>query len=1245
MNTTNVFPGFANGLLKRSIACMALAGFLSSTANAQSIASWHNTERELHYRPQGNDFVTVNGKRKFNRALYGTNTAFRVEAGDLPEFGLYMPGMGGNCKLGIISKGQSKWLAEAANIKAIYRPGAMLYEIKDPLLGNGTIQLTVLALASSEGVIIKAEATGVPGDIELAWVFGGASGKKFSRDGDIGADPESSFYLQADYCKDNIYTLNNNTFRLLYGFSKPLTEEQRYEIQHLPASPQPATAVKDKGKELQGIFPGKLQLADATRQGAPLQLLTTPASAMSPVVAGKVSYTAGKPVYILIQKPDSTMPADSKALPAIFTAAEAARKKIADRIVLNTPDPYINPLAGALSIAADAIWEDPSYMHGAVAWRMRLPAWRGAYVADPLGWHDRARRHFSSYALSQVLTPETGPVVADTALHLARQLEKIGTSMFSSGYICRNPNGDIRPHHYDMNLVFIDQLLTHFNWTGDTAYVKASWSLLKRHLAWEKRNFDADNDGLYDAYCCIWASDALQYSGGGVTHSSAYNYRANKMAAMLAKLVGESGDVYEQEADHIYKAMQKQLWMADKGWFAEYKDLLGLQLQHPAAGVWTVYHAMEGGVPDAFQGYQLIQYIQNEIPHIPFRPKGLADTSLYLVSTTNWQPYTWSINNVALAEELHTSLACWQGGNYEEAYRLWRSALLESMYMSASPGGFEQLSFYDAARGELYRDFADPVGMAARSLTEGLFGIKPDALHNKLLIKPGFPDSWPYAQLELPDIKINYTKNGNNARYNIAQSFQKMLSLQLQLKVLNDKITSVTVNGKPAIWKWDETAVGEPAIIIEAGKLKTYQVAVQYAGQPVEKLAYAKEAANTDNYVVTASKATLLEVYDPQQVFVSSTITKGNLAAVLRKAEGNKTVFIKVKQQQATWWMPVTFKVTQPVSVTATDLTKAEPELLLVNHSKANKAGSITWISHAGVTLSQSVTVNAGASLAIKMPETFRYAGTNRINIKWNDGTVTQQDVTGWEVPQAEGIRYDVVDLSARFNDKVTQVFSNQYLSPRPAVPTLQLPWQGIGNWCYPLADASLSDVGLRKAAAEGNGVITTPQGIPFATPGAQDAKNILYTSRWDNYPDTASIALTGRSGHLYLLMAGTTNHMQSRMANGKITVFYKDGTQDSLLLKNPENWWPIEQDYMNDGYAFTTDAARPYRLLLKTGQFINKEANYQPIKGLTNRAIDGGAATVLDMSLQPDKELDKLVVTTLANDVVIGVMSVTVVR
>src|SRR5579864_7235460 len=93
---------------------------------------WHNKERTIHYRPEGEDFVCLNGTLRFNRALYGTNTAFRVEAGDLPEFALYLPGMGGSFRLGIIAGSKSKWLMNAKSIKAIYRPGSMLYEISDP---------------------------------------------------------------------------------------------------------------------------------------------------------------------------------------------------------------------------------------------------------------------------------------------------------------------------------------------------------------------------------------------------------------------------------------------------------------------------------------------------------------------------------------------------------------------------------------------------------------------------------------------------------------------------------------------------------------------------------------------------------------------------------------------------------------------------------------------------------------------------------------------------------------------------------------------------------------------------------------------------------------------------------------------------------------------------------------------------------------------------------------------------------
>lgn len=73
-----------------------------------------------------------------------------------------------------------------------------------------------------------------------------------------------------------------------------------------------------------------------------------------------------------------------------------------------------------------------------------------------------------------------------------------------------------------------------------------------------------------------------------------------------------------------------------------------------------------------------------------------------------------------------------------------------------------------------------------------------------------------------------------------------------------------------------------------------------------------------------------------------------------------------------------------------------------------------------------------------------------------------------------------------------------------------------------------------------------------------------------DNYPDSLSIPLSGRASHAYLMMAGSTNHMQCRIANGIVRVYYTDGTSDVLELVNPDNWCPIEQDFYVDGQAFT---------------------------------------------------------------------------
>jgi hypothetical protein len=1198
-------------------------------------------QRAIHYQPEGADFVTVNGKMRFNRALYGTNTGFRVEAGDLPEFALYMPGMGGNFKFGLIAGNKSIWLTNAKYIKATYRAGSMIYEVKDPLLGNGSMQITVLALADAEGMIVKTQFINVTSKVALCWVFGGASGKKFSRDGDIGADPESSFYLQPDYCKDNSYSISKNSFHLLYGTGRVLTEDERYEIQYKPKSELPGTVNKNL-KQLSGIVPpaSVIKLTDAAKQENPLQLYQSDSSS-TPAIAGKMNVANGVQ-YFLIQPGDSITTVYNK-LAQTFTYAEAARKKLAGRIKIVTPDSWINTLGGALSVAADGIWESPTYMHGAVAWRMRLPAWRGAYVADALGWHDRARTHFSSYALSQVTTPATGPVVFDTALHLARQQEKMGTSMFSSGYICRNPNGDIRPHHYDMNLVFIDQLLTHFYYTGDSAYIKQQWPTIQRHLAWEKRNYDADNDGLYDAYCCIWASDALQYSSGGVTHSSAYNYRANAVAAQLAPIAGADPTPYQEEATKIFDAVNHQLWIPELGWYAEFKDALGEKLLHPAAGLWTIYHAIDEKLPDGFKAYQALRYVDKYIPHIPVQAKGLRDSGHYLLSTTNWQPYTWSLNNVVLAENLHTSLAYWQGNRSEDAYRLWKSALVESMYLSSSPGGFQQLSYYDAIRGELYRDFADPIGMAARSLTEGLFGILPDALKDTLTIKPGWPTAWNMAAITTPDIAIDFKRSATGDQYIVKPTFPHAMNLRLQLRAWKDGIASVTVNGQPVTWRSINESVGEPVIELATGKAKQYTIVIKWAGTLIQPMRYDSVLAMGTQITAATPAGFIQSIYDPQQVLQNIMLTSNQVQATIQGARGHKTAFIQLRQGEMVWWFPLGFEVKQPIEIVAPP--EANEQNLRFNIKNNGDALAAKIIVNPGVqSFVQPIQLPAKAmSDAVSIPGKYLVPGSNRIRIEWGEGHHLDTTLLNWQLQAAADSKFETIYCVKYFNDKVTNIFKQSYLSPRPTSPTLQLPTQGIGNWCYPLVQPVIDDAGLRRAAV--NNEFILPQHIPFKTPADSLAKNIVFTSKWDNYPDSAVIPLTGYAKHAYYILAGSTNTMQTRLLNGELRVHYKDGSVDTLRLVNPQNWWPIEQDYFIDGLAFTTDAPRPLRIQLKTGKAYTTPQDYTTIKGYSNKAIDGGAATVLDMPLNAGKELESIRLHTFANDVVIGLMGITLTR
>lgn len=426
-----------------------------------------------------------------------------------------------------------------------------------------------------------------------------------------------------------------------------------------------------------------------------------------------------------------------------------------------------------------------------------------------------------------------------------------------------------------------------------------------------KLNYDPDNDGLYDAYACIWASDALYYNSGAVTHSSAYNYRSNKMAAFLASLIGEDSVPYQKEAEQILKAMNKRLWMQSKGCWAEYQDFMGHRRLHESPGLWTIYHALDSEVADPFQAYQATRYVDTEIPHIPVCADGLEE-GYATIATTNWLPYSWSINNVAFAEVMHTALAYFQAGRPEEGCRLMKSSFLDGMYLGNSPGNFGQVSFYDAARGECYRDFGDPIGVASRLLVQGLYGILPDVLNGKMVIRPGFPAEWSKASISLPDMTYSFVREKDVDTYQIEQRFETPLALTLQVNAGREEIHSVKVNGREADWSFAEAASGYPVIIIPASSAKKSTVEIVWGGKSLSSmLPEIQTDALAEINIPSTSGALFGEIYDPQGVLVQPNVSDTSIRSKVNDHLGHHTFFVRMKQGQMEWWQPVNIQISE----------------------------------------------------------------------------------------------------------------------------------------------------------------------------------------------------------------------------------------------------------------------------------------------------------------------------------------------
>ena len=223
----------------------------------------------------------------------------------------------------------------------------------------------------------------------------------------------------------------------------------------------------------------------------------------------------------------------------------------------------------------------------------------------------------------------------------------------------------------------------------------------------------------------------------------------------------------------------------------------------------------------------------------------------------------------------------------------------------------------------------------------------------------------------------------------------------------------------------------------------------------------------------------------------------------------------------------------------------------------------------------------------------------------------------------ARDARWECLDLGRVYNGDVRTIYRQEYLSPRPRTCSARIGIDGWSAWTFAYWGnrPPAIELGNLPKLAGPDGRLHTPQNVPFAK-FAED-KNIAFTSLWDNWPASVTVPVGKSAEVAWVLVCGSTNPMHLRIANAEVRFTYADGKVEKLDLVPPVNFWCLGS-WGNLDYSYETDAfalpPQPPPMVQ-----LGKECR----------------AMVLSWKLRPGAGLKDITLETLSQEVVIGLMGV----
>jgi len=1061
------------------------------------------------YTVEGDAFVRHNGDRYCNRPLYCNHTYAVALGGDKPYA---MVGDGkaflGNLMFALVRQGQGKWLHNATDITSKYRPGRMEWIVKDAAWGATTIHLEVVPAAQGAGMVARVRVENVlPGDT-LLWASGGFHYEKASILMTMDMTSQPMAYImrgfQATDCANNQVQAQGNSWTL-------------------------QTTIAEKSKTLAvGTCSAdtKIVFADAGAWENPVALLSSHGKKL-PIACGTVALADNQDVYWALGNSQ-----DISALKSVAEQFAAGMQRVTDiekRVVVETPDPWLNAAVGASANANDATFRAGIYTHSGMRWGVPLLGWRTVYGGTVFGWHDNVKTDARNFISRQITESAKPSAHADPKADLTSQAPD--SRLFGKGRIDFH-----HPYHYDMQSQFFDQIQHAWRWTGDAELEKLLRPSLDLHCEYIKDCFDPYSLGIYESYANTWPTDDQWYNGGGTSEETAYAYASEKTALQLAQRAGDKSGImlHTENVERIRKAFFDLLWIQRLGYPGAYREQIGYKRLHESPWLYAIFCPIDAGLLDAEQAAQALQFSEWGLERVKM-PYG-GDQCW----PSQWVPSIWSVREMWPGDNYQLALAYFQAGLADDGWKVLHGTFPQQMLYGKVPG--------DMGHPAGGTDFNDCNSMFARAVVEGLFGYTPDYPNGIVKIAPQFPSDWDYAAISTADVSMKYQRSGVDTTFHV--TLAKACAQDVQLPVSTRAVQSVTVNGKLAPWQlipgFGHSLV---RLTLPAAKVTMIEVTCQDALKTYPATYLSGNSG--DQVTLKVEDGQLVDFHDPQGALNSAQVQNGLVVGVLTTNAGDHLVFGLAQVGDARQWR--LFKL---------HVTDAQAEKYLADKTK------------------------------VEVPA----------NANWNP-----------------------VEMQPVLNGDIRTIYQQKYLSPRPNTCSLRLATDGYSTWQQVLSKNSHVpeiDLSAVPALTDGNGRILAGKNVPFLWSNGN--RNIAFTSQWDNWPKQITVPVNATGNAVWFLLCGTTDPMEVRIANAELRLKYADGVVEKLELVPPLNFWTlcpfggVDYDYERDGFALPK------------------------VPPMTVQLGQNCRGVVLPWRLRPGVALESVTLETLSQQVVIGLMGVT---